>query len=528
MNGKNIIFLKKELDKANILFKEKKFHLVIQKCKPLLNNNPNQAIIYNFIGLSHLQLNENEKALDIFLSANERLSSEPSILCNTGIAYKNLGELNNARIYFNNALKINPKHFPSHVNLGHIENNLNHTEIATKHYSNAYNLNNNSEEVLTYYILNLSAQGKFSEAKEIILELNDKFPENTKSFQLYSKIHKYKSSDPHQKLMLEKINNPNLNYEDLSNLHFALAKSFYDQKNVEKFVNHTLKANEIKFKTFDNFNFKIEEEKFRQIKSHFKDIKIEDQKENENQKLILIVGLPRSGTTLLHQIISSHSKTFGAEESHIMSDFFNKKFESDGSLVNFFTNELSNKNTRSKLSKEILSKYKMYDQNKIIVDKMPFNFKWIGFIKILFPQAKIIHSNRNVADSAFSIYRNLFDSPGLGWAYNQNYLNKYVGLYKDLMDFWKQKLGDFIYESHYEKLVSNQINETKNILKFCNLKFEENCIDYTKNKIPSKTVSVFQVRDKIYKSSLNLSDKYLDYFNFLNQIKKRPLKKGPS
>ena len=82
-------------------------------------------------------------------------------------------------------------------------------------------------------------------------------------------------------------------------------------------------------------------------------------------------------------------------------------------------------------------------------------------------------------------------------------------------------LGDFIYESHYEKLVSDQINETKNILKFCNLEFEDNCIDYTKNNIPSRTVSVFQVRDKIYKDSMNLSDKYLNHFTFLKDIKKK-------
>ena len=84
-----------------------------------------------------------------------------------------------------------------------------------------------------------------------------------------------------------------------------------------------------------------------------------------------------------------------------MSDFFIKKFKNKNSLANFFSKELVDKDTCIKLSNEILSKYKMYDQNKIIVDKMPFNFKWIGFIKILFPHAKIIHSNRNPVDSAF-------------------------------------------------------------------------------------------------------------------------------
>ncbi len=515
-----MIYLKKELDKIKILFKKEEFSLVIQKSKALLKKSSNQAIIYNYIGLSYIQLNKIEDALEIFLSANQKLPSEPSILCNIGLAYKNLDDISNARNYFNKALNINPKHLPSHINLGHLENNLNHSEKAADYYLKAYNLNNNSEEVLTYHILNLSAQGKFIQAKKIILELNNKFPENFKSHQLYSKIHKYTLEDPHQKLMLSKINIPSLNYDDLSNLHFALAKSFYDQKNVEKFVHHTLKANDIKFKTFKNYNFDLEEIKFDQIKKNYKNFKFQNLNK-KGEKLIFIVGLPRSGTTLLHQIISSHSKTFGAEESHVMSDFFIKKFKNESSLVNFFSNELVDKNTCSQLSDEILSKYKMYDQDKIIVDKMPFNFKWIGFIKILFPQAKIIHSSRNPADSAFSIFRNVFDSPVLGWAYNHDYLTKYVNLYNNLMFFWKKELGDFIYESHYEKLVTKQVSETKNILKFCNLEFEESCIDYTKSNIPSRTVSVLQVRDKIYNSSVNLSEKYYKHFPFLKKIKKR-------
>jgi tetratricopeptide (TPR) repeat protein len=521
MNYSSITYLKKELSKVQILFKEKEFNLVIQRCKALLKKNPNQAIIYNYIGLSYIQLNEIENALKTFLSADQKLLSEPSILCNIGLAYKNLDDVSNARNYFNKAISINPKHLPSHINLGHLENNLNHSEKAANHYLKAYNLNNNSEEVLTYNILYLSAQGKFIEAKKIILELNNKFPENTKSFQLYSKIHNYTLEDPHQKIMLSKINIPSLNDVDLSNLHFALAKSFYDQKNNEKFVHHTLKANELKFKTFKDYNFKLEEEQFEQIKKHYENFHFQNHKDNKGENLIFILGLPRSGTTLLHQIISSHSKTFGAEESHVMSDFFIKRFKNENSLTNFFSNELVDKDICSKLSDEILSKYKMYDQNKIIVDKMPFNYKWIGFIKILFPHAKIIHSNRNPVDSAFSIYRNVFDSPGIGWAYNQDYLTKYVNLYSNLMSFWKQKLGNFIYESHYEKLVTQQVNETKNILEFCNLKFEDSCVNYTHNNIPSRTISVYEVRNKIYKSSLNLSDKYLNYFPFLNQIKKK-------
>ena len=165
MNYSNIIYLRKELDKIKVHFKKGEFKLVIQKSKTLLKKNPNQAIIYNFIGLSYIQLNEIKNALEIFLLANQRLPSEPSILCNLGITYKNLDNISEARDYFNKAININPKHLPSHINLGHLENNLNHNEEAADHYLTAYRLNNNSEEALTYHILNLSARGKFVEAK---------------------------------------------------------------------------------------------------------------------------------------------------------------------------------------------------------------------------------------------------------------------------------------------------------------------------------------------------------------------------
>ena len=82
-------------------------------------------------------------------------------------------------------------------------------------------------------------------------------------------------------------------------------------------------------------------------------------------------------------------------------------------------------------------------------------------------------------------------------------------------------MGNFIYECHYEKLVANQLDETKKILQFCNLEFEDRCINYTENKTAVSTVSISQAREKIYKSSVNLSEKYLDYFSFLNQVIKK-------
>jgi len=513
----NFFYLQKEVEKIKVLFTEKKFEHVIKKTTLLLKNHPKQSMLYNIIGLSYLELGKYENAIKVLLSANEYITLDASILCNIGIAHKASWNFLEARKYFFKALKINPKHVQSYINLGNLETKLNNNQLALDYYLKAYAINKDFEAVLTYLVLSYSANGNFEKAKEILGELNKKFTNNTKSYQLYSKIHTYQNEDEHQKIMLEKIKNKNLNNEDLANFYFALSKSFFDQKNIQKSVEYTIKANETKFRTFDNYNFESELQKFEKIKKYFNNFNFTKILSDKGENLIFILGLPRSGTTLMHQIIGSHSKVLGVEESDFLYQSLAKKFDDENDFKNFFTNEVFDKNKILKLSEDILSKYRIYDENKIIVDKNPFNFKWVGFIKILFPKAKIIHSNRNIVDSAFSIYRNLFDGP-LGWTYNQEYLIKYINNYKDLMNFWTNKLGNFIYDYQYEKLVDNQIEETKKVLNFCKLEFEENCINYTKNKIPVRTISVAQARQKIYKSSVKLSEKYIDYFPFLKSL----------
>jgi hypothetical protein len=143
---------------------------------------------------------------------------------------------------------------------------------------------------------------------------------------------------------------------------------------------------------------------------------------------------------------------------------------------------------------------------------------WIGLIKVLFPTAKIIHCKRNLKDTALSIYKNMYEGLALFWSYDQQYLLKFINLYKDLMSFWHQKMPNYIYDCHYENLVNNPIEETKKLIKFCNLDWEENCLDHTKNKTGIKTVSIEQARKPIYKNSVNLNKSYLEYLDFLNQI----------
>ena len=163
MNNKNIFFLKKELEKIKILFAEKKFESVINKTKNLLKKNPKQAILYNFLGLSYFELEKTEISKNVFDTAMENITSDASIFCNAGIVEKKLRNYKEAEKYFSIALKIDPNHLQSHINLGNLKNTLNDDKSALNYYLKAYNINNNVEQVLLYLILSYSANSYFQE-----------------------------------------------------------------------------------------------------------------------------------------------------------------------------------------------------------------------------------------------------------------------------------------------------------------------------------------------------------------------------
>ena len=178
----------------------------------------------------------------------------------------------------------------------------------------------------------------------------------------------------------------------------------------------------------------------------------------------------------------------------------------------------SNDDKIQSIANSYFSKISFINTNKSnILDKNPLNFQWLGFIKILFPNSKIIHCTRNLKDTALSIYKNAFDINSIVWSNNQDDLVKYISIYLDLMRFWEKKLPNFIYKLNYEKLIENKEEEIQKILNFCELEWEEDCLNFNEKANPIKTVSVTQARKPIYKTSLNSYEKY---FNYLDMFKK--------
>ena len=216
--------------------------------------------------------------------------------------------------------------------------------------------------------------------------------------------------------------------------------------------------------------------------------------------------MPRSGTSLTEQILSSHNNVFGGGELPITERIYN----------NYFDNKLINNETLVKSNKEYLEYISNIDNTgKVFTDKAPLNFLYVGFILKYLPNSKFINIVRNPIDNCWSIYKNFFPAK-INFSYNLRDLAEYYKLYKDIIVFWKKYFPKKIYDLNYENLVTNSEKEIKNLLKFCELEWDENCLNPEKNTRVIKTISYNQARQPIYKTSLK---SYSNYDNYLKDLK---------
>jgi len=219
---------------------------------------------------------------------------------------------------------------------------------------------------------------------------------------------------------------------------------------------------------------------------------------------IFIVGLPRTGTTLTERIVSSHSQVESVGETQFLQMVLRRE-----SGVHSVDNmnpamvEAVAQTDMQVIARGYLDtvRYRLGDA-PMFVDKLPFNFLFLGFIAKAYPDARIIHLRRSPMDACFSMYKQVFT-----WAYKFSYslegLGQYYVAHDRLHNHWREVLKDRIIEVAYESLVADQEGQTRNLLDKMGLEFEQACLDFDRNKAPSATASSVQVREKVHTRSVN-------------------------
>ena len=513
--------LQKDLQSISNLFYTAKFNLVITKTKKLIRKNPEYVVLYNLLGSAYQNIGIYTLAKEIFIKGYKMDPSNVAIMNNLANTYKNIGEFQLSEDLFKKIIERKPNYINAYVNFGNLKRDNNDFNMAIDLYNKALKIDNKIPVV--HYSLALAYQGlgEFDIAIEFAKKTLQLDPSFTQADMLISQSNKYINENEHYNEMCSKLNKLKLNDNQKINLLFAIAKVEEDLNQIEKSFKNLSLGNQIKRNNL-NFNINNEIELFKSIKKNFKEINIlKEQLKNKisNKNIIFILGMPRSGTSLVEQIITSHSDVFGAGELSEMSKIVKENLiENNIISENKISNLIKDEILIDKLRSNYYDYLKRFNfKENFITDKAPLNFRWIGLINILFPNSKIIHCKRNPKDNCLSLYKNFFEG-GLDFSYHQKELGTFYNLYLDLMNFWKNQFPNSIYDANYESIIEKPDKEIKEIIKFCNLPWEENCLTFYNNKTPIKTMSTAQARQPIYKSSVNSYERFSPFLKDLNEI----------
>lgn len=489
-----------------VLKKAGKISESLTASEKLVEITPQDALAYYNLGNTYRELTKFSKAEESYKKA---ISFKPDLFqayYNLGIVSKNNYKLEEAEKYYRQAVHLNPNFAEACNNLGTVLDNLSKLDEAEIYYKKAIALKPDFAEAYNNLGTNLEQQGKLNEAQTMYEKAILINPGLTNAHRQLSLIKKFDNYDEHfqqmQKIYLDK----NISSEQRCHINFALAKIYEDLENFKKSYQHFSEGNKIK-KELLKYNIKNDIELFNQIKLNFQKIEQNTPKifKNENAlKPIFIIGMPRSGTTLVEQIISSHSMVTGLGELPFVLQF---GYPVTTGLLD------SSEESLTKFRNDYLEKLEsLRDKNLIITDKMPQNFLYVGLITACFPEAKILHVKRDPAAVCWANYKQWFKSENLGYSYSLEDIVEYYKLYNDLMEFWNKALKNKIYEVDYETLTINQESEIKKLIKYLELNWEESCLSPEKNERNVSTASNIQIRNKIFKGS---SQKWKKYKPFL-------------
>tara|TARA_B100000530_G_scaffold248286_1_gene162998 strand:- start:1699 stop:3804 length:2106 start_codon:yes stop_codon:yes gene_type:complete len=481
--------------------------------------------LYNNYGVTLSKLNRNIEAIEAFkksISLNDKfpeairnLAKEYAIVDNPSVNFAlNYDRFNKALLLINKSLSLKPDYIDGLRTKSLILLNLNKYDDALNIQKKLIKLD--SANVVDFCNLGVLYQnlGDIELAKDSFKKAIKSDSNYTPSFRYLSGVTSYKFDDPYINIMEEKLSSKSLDDDMQMQLFFALSKAYEDIGNFDKALNFINKANE-KLELMFPYDINSLLETSSQIKKTFSSNYMNSLKESGimNSKLIFIIGMPRSGTTLVEQILSSHSIVQGGGELDFFENCLRKNFNGKPMLeiINNFQN--SSDDILSLIGDDYLKMIgNLRNKDVFITDKMPTNFKYIGIIMKIFPDAKVIHCQRDPYDTCISNYKNYFNAKSMGYTNNMDNLISYYNNYQRLIKHW-EKLPYIDYLSiKYEDLISDQKSMTEQILKYCNLDWEDNCLDFYKNKRVVNTASHYQVRQKINNKSVGFWKNYESLF----------------
>lgn len=434
----------------------------------------------------------------------------PNVLFRLGVIYLTHGNLVKAQEFFVKTTELKPTHAGATQNLGTICLDRMDYAKAEEYFRKSLEFDPDNANAHNNLGACCSYQGKPEEAKKHYLRALELDPKRAQTFRNMTTHHKFESYDDVLVTLLIALSDTTISDDDRSQLCFAAFKAFDDLGERDRAFKYLAQGNKL-FKSVINYTPKADADNVKIIQRAFTPKNLpEIPKFVKDNPLpftpIFIIGMPRSGTSLTEQVLSSHSKVHGGGELPIMNLIANPLL---GKIYGEVTNAKLEPKHMERVRRQYIRACQDYPHDKaFMTDKMPANFRWVGFIKQALPEAKIINQIRDPRAICWSIFKLRFSTVGNGYAYDQvdlaNYYHRYVGL----MNFWEEKYPGYIHNLNYEAFTENQLENTQALIKHVGLDWEDACLDFHKSDRPVKTASSAQVKKELYTGSSQAWRKY--------------------
>lgn len=533
ITGKNIevqpgMSFEEEINQATEHQKSGRGELAEDIYRNILKQDPNHIEAARLLAVIAMEHEKYKDAEVFLLQAVKNAPNYPRAIADLVKAQREQRKYKEALINAERLIKLDRNIAESYMVKAAVEGEAGMHQEAIKSFDRALSISPTKYGALCSKAHHLKTLGKQDEAIATYRKSIEIKPDYTESYWSMANLKTFSFEDDEIRNMEDLLSNTDLPDIGRVQLHNALGLEYESRKNYDKAFENLKACNTLRRKSesYDPVDFETIVDKIIEI------MPLEKMQEKPSKRSdvtpIFIVGLPRSGSTLLEQILASHSAIEGTHELHEMVSSMRSVKESSN-IDERFPHALESFKARQwqLLGQEYLTTTEKYRTDKLFfIDKNPNNFSFIGAIKLSIPNAKIINAKRHPLDSCFGSYKQLFAS-GQPFSYDLTELGEYYMEYERIMSHWKEVCEGFVLDVNYEDVVSDLDSQVKRILEFCEVPFEESCLRFYETKRAVKTASSEQVRKPIYSSSVNLWRNYEEKLSDLIEILEPLLRELP-
>lgn len=484
-----------ELQKAERLPEAEELCLKVLARTP---NHPLACYILGTLGIGY----DNEKALRYFARALSEEPRNPYYHLSLGEAYLKLSEFTPAIRHIQEALELKPDLVEALCALGDAYNSFDKGEMALPLFEKALKIERDHPLARIGLPRALTSLGRMDEAARHLKEAIERRIAVPAAYNALVRTRKYTEEPPELAAILRELEDPSHMPEEAAALHHAAGKVLNDVRRYKEAIDHFKQGNQAGGQTFDIGSYRRWVDAV--IETFTPELVASMAAYGSPSEVpVFIVGMPRSGTTLTEQICASHPDVHGAGELSKLRRIANGIDLRDSADANIAKSVAA---ITPELSKTLAAEHLAYLRERApdslrIVDKMPHNFELIGLIGVLFPNARIIHCRRDAIDNCISCFVLQF-SEAHSYSADLETLGLYYREYDRLMRHWSKVLPGRIFENQYETLIENQEKQSRRLIDYLGLPWDEACLRFFDRAGSVNTYSNWQVRQPIYKSSV--------------------------